>query len=370
VIFGVAVLSNCELKETGNPGLDVTSLSDLGATIGTVWENARATELTTSKSGNWDSVEIADPVVMKQGNKFHMWYSGKDIDGEWKIGYASSYDGIGWAKASSVTNPVIDVSISTKPYDRNGARVSSVLYDSSTGLYKMWYRGYDKNLDNTISLYIMYAYSYYPDREWYKHPASETDKNASPKYVKLLTSNYSDSSNPELGSLSVFKEDYYYGTLKKETYLMWYTKNMSSVSSIYFPGIQSAYSNNPSSFNDNLFITYEGCVGTLFDTGYFMPTVIQDYYKGALAYKMWFVSYATSGTADRKGGFGISNLQGQDFTPQNNGNPVLTAGALPQDAAGIGKPSVIRDGDKYKMWYAGISMDGKYTICYKESVSH
>ena len=371
LIISIIWFTGCEVKMTDNSGLDVNSLSDLGATIGTVWENACATNLTTSTSGNWDSDEIADPVVMKQGNLYHMWYSGKqkysDTIQIWRIGYAYSYDGITWTKASSETNPVIDVSISTKPFDRDGARVSSVLYDSSAKMYKMWYRGYDKNPDDTISLYIMYAYSYYPNKEWYKYPASASNKNASPVYVKQMTSDYSDSSNPELGSVSVFMEEYQYGSLTKKLFLMWYTKSSSGT---YFPKIQSAYSNNETSFTDNLFTSFEGCTGDLFDTGYFMPTVIQDYYNGSQAYKMWFVSYATSGIADRKVGFGISATDGQVFTPQNSGNPVAEAGGLVQDAAGIGKPSVIREENKYKMWYAGVSLDGKYTICYKESVSH
>jgi hypothetical protein len=68
VIFGVAVLSNCELKETGNPGLDVSSMSDLGASIGTVWTNGQATDLSTSNPANWDGMAISDPVIIKQGN--------------------------------------------------------------------------------------------------------------------------------------------------------------------------------------------------------------------------------------------------------------------------------------------------------------
>ncbi|MBN1669111.1 MAG: hypothetical protein JW862_18600 [Anaerolineales bacterium] len=82
--------------------------------------------------GEWDSLGFEAPYVIKDGpNSYKMWYSGNDGD-TWRIGYATSSDGIHWAKYAG--NPIIDLGVD----DWNNVAVlhPSVLYEG--GMYKMW----------------------------------------------------------------------------------------------------------------------------------------------------------------------------------------------------------------------------------------
>jgi predicted GH43/DUF377 family glycosyl hydrolase len=51
-------------------------------------------------SGSWDDSHVEDPSVIKDGDLYKMWYAG--YDGIiYRIGYATSNDGISWEKNSS-----------------------------------------------------------------------------------------------------------------------------------------------------------------------------------------------------------------------------------------------------------------------------
>jgi hypothetical protein len=65
-----------------------------------------------------------------------MWYTGGDGFGNWKLGYASSPDGIVWEKANGA-NPVIG----TGSWYAKGPHNPSVLGPDSLGGYKMWFQG-------------------------------------------------------------------------------------------------------------------------------------------------------------------------------------------------------------------------------------
>ena len=52
---------------------------------------------------DWDYQLGRKAMIYDQG-MFHMWYTGKDINGRWQMGYATSPDGIDWDKYPS--NPI------------------------------------------------------------------------------------------------------------------------------------------------------------------------------------------------------------------------------------------------------------------------
>ncbi|CAG0947625.1 hypothetical protein ANRL1_04350, partial [Anaerolineae bacterium] len=105
--------------------------------------------LLPGSSGSWDSAQVWDPTVLKDGNTYKMWYTGRDGNGITAIGYATSSDGITWTKYNG--NPVI-------PSDFFFAwnQISSPTVIKENGLYRMWLSSRDTYLDKT---HIMYASS-------------------------------------------------------------------------------------------------------------------------------------------------------------------------------------------------------------------
>ena len=61
--------------------------------------------------GCWDSDYVGYPEIIKIGTTYHMWYAGTDNFNNYpafRMGYATSSDGINWTKAES-DNPVLPV---------------------------------------------------------------------------------------------------------------------------------------------------------------------------------------------------------------------------------------------------------------------
>nr|MDO8134773.1 hypothetical protein [Candidatus Njordarchaeum guaymaensis] len=83
--------------------------------------------------GVWDDENVADPCVIRDASTYKMWYSGFD-GGSWRIGYATSSDGITWTKHPG--NPVLDLGTSGS-WDDAGVSTPWVIKEDST--YMMWY---------------------------------------------------------------------------------------------------------------------------------------------------------------------------------------------------------------------------------------
>jgi predicted GH43/DUF377 family glycosyl hydrolase len=85
--------------------------------------------------GTWDDHHVHYPAVVYDGTTYHMWYSGND-DPHYRIGYASSTDGISWTKHPA--NPVMDLGPSGS-FDSYYVGQASVFYDGS--IFRMWFSG-------------------------------------------------------------------------------------------------------------------------------------------------------------------------------------------------------------------------------------
>jgi len=84
--------------------------------------------------GSWDSPRVQDPRIIEIGDTYHMWYSGGDFF-TWRIGHATSADGISWTKDPN--NPVLNVGKSGE-WDEAYVGGCSVLFEET---FKMWYTG-------------------------------------------------------------------------------------------------------------------------------------------------------------------------------------------------------------------------------------
>jgi len=88
--------------------------------------------------GWWDRPRVQSQCVINNGSTYHMWYSGGGLF-TWRIGHATSPDGITWTK-DTPNNLVLDVG-SAESWDDYHVSLPSVLFDAATSTYMMWYMG-------------------------------------------------------------------------------------------------------------------------------------------------------------------------------------------------------------------------------------
>jgi predicted GH43/DUF377 family glycosyl hydrolase len=91
--------------------------------------------LNNGSLGTWDESRVFAPSVVYNGSKYVMCYTGLD-GGTYRIGYATSEDGINWAK--SPANPVLDVGTSGS-WDDTNVHSPTILFNNTR--YFMWYSG-------------------------------------------------------------------------------------------------------------------------------------------------------------------------------------------------------------------------------------
>lgn len=127
-----------------NVGLDRFRLRYATSTDGINWDRQNGWSSTIgadawASSTSWDKGGIARGIsVIYKDGIYHLWYAGTNennlaINPYWRIGYATSMDGINWTKQNN-GNPVI---VPTKSWELNNVSYPNVLYEN--GKYKMWY---------------------------------------------------------------------------------------------------------------------------------------------------------------------------------------------------------------------------------------
>jgi beta-lactamase class A/predicted GH43/DUF377 family glycosyl hydrolase len=109
---------------------------------GVNWRKHEANPLLVeTHDGRWDSVYIAEPVVLYNGSHYEMWYNGASGNTETLIGYATSPDGIRWTRYEG-NRPVLQVG-PERAWDDFAVARAYVSYDGEQ--YKMWYEGHDSS---------------------------------------------------------------------------------------------------------------------------------------------------------------------------------------------------------------------------------
>lgn len=121
------------------------------------WTKYAANPILTTVGSTWESVNVQDPHVIKEGNQYYMWYGGGSSDSTYdqEVGFAVSNDGISWTK--SPLNPVLTRG-NVGDWDSNLSSFPSVLNDN--GVYKMWYTGRDPDpVANSLDYYWEIGYA-------------------------------------------------------------------------------------------------------------------------------------------------------------------------------------------------------------------
>jgi len=100
--------------------------------------------------GEWDggAIDRGLTIIKKEGT-YQMWYAGGNEEPigssgeEWRIGYATSADGVNWVKHPG--NPVIEP---TESWELNSVSYPNVIYEG--GVYYMWYAATTSDLPRQI----------------------------------------------------------------------------------------------------------------------------------------------------------------------------------------------------------------------------
>ncbi|MHA2281212.1 MAG: hypothetical protein ACXAC5_10200 [Promethearchaeota archaeon] len=276
--------------------------------------------------GSFDEVYVAHASVMVEGGTYHMWYSGVDSSGEGRTGYAACFDGISWAKYGG--NPVLNLGPGGS-WDDFRAYAPSVASNGSR--YFMSYMGNDNSIYR-----IGYAYS--DDMiNWTKSPSNP---------VLVLGPGGSWESNT-LGGCSLLYD--------ASDFKLWYhggdgSRTQVGYATIPFMDNWKKYPGNP--------VLDIGTGGQWDDTFVRNPSIIFD----GTTYHMWYSGY--NGINWRIGY--ATSTDGVNWN-KYGGNPVLNLGVDWWEDGGVLAPFVLFDGTIYHLWYSGDDDSGSRRIGYANS---
>jgi len=277
--------------------------------------------LDSGLNGSWDSSGVTAPTIIFDGSEYKMWYT-SEIIGNYlrKIGYAISTDGISWTKYSA--NPVFGNEVNGA-WDDGDVADPSVLYDSQTGKYKMWYSG---TVNNHSQWKIGYATSD-DGLTWVRNPAPVLD----------------------LGLYGSWDDDYVYDPSvlydsQTGKYKMWYSGSDGSTHRIGY-----ATSLDGISWVKSPDHVLDIEIGAWDNHSVYNPTVL---FNGT-EYEMWYSGYSfqTVYSDGVRIGYAISS---DGISWVKSSNPVLDKGLNGTwDDGAVHSPFVLSDGAGYKMWYSG-----------------
>jgi len=142
VVTGSMALDPCVLNEGGTYKMWYTHVDNSGnwtiyyatSADGISWSAGSQALGPSGTSGAYDEVRVAGPSVINDGGTYKMWFSARDANAVWTVGYATSGDGVSWTKVGKV----LDVGAAGS-WDSEMVREAWVIKDGTT--YKMWYAG-------------------------------------------------------------------------------------------------------------------------------------------------------------------------------------------------------------------------------------
>jgi predicted GH43/DUF377 family glycosyl hydrolase len=285
--------------------------------------------LDIGNNGEWDDERVERACVIKDGATYKMWYSGYN-GSKYKIGYATSSDGINWEKYAG--NPVLDLGDIGDWDDDNIFHPWVIKDDNPTTIgheYKMYYSGFDGS-----SWSLGYAYSS-DGINWSKSGANP-----------ILTSSVSGWDDSHVRFACVIKNE-------TDEFEMWYSGRDADDGKTRIGYATSSNGEHASWTKSGLGSVVDGGSGGAFDeTEVQSPCVIK---RAVDDYEMWYTGF---GSSFPQIGYATSS-DGTTWIKHNgDGGPVLTESSAGNfDANGVLAPCVIFE-SSYKMWYSGDEGEG------------
>jgi len=131
--FDISVLKESDIYRMWFSWRPKKSIAFVESKDGVKWSEP-VIVLGPNKKTDWEN-DLNRPVVIKNGDRYQMWYTGQARGKSW-IGYATSKDGVTWQRMSD--KPVLSAK---KPWEKVAVMCPHVIYDNKTKLYRMWYSG-------------------------------------------------------------------------------------------------------------------------------------------------------------------------------------------------------------------------------------
>jgi predicted GH43/DUF377 family glycosyl hydrolase len=121
---------------------NMTSIMYSDSQDGKIWSEPT---INLSPTQEWEINHLAHPHVIKQDNKYIMYYNGETGDGVWRIGYAISDDGVNWQKYDN--NPIFTANLNEAP------TVAGPFVFKNNNKYEMYYHSLNpaKNINLAVS---------------------------------------------------------------------------------------------------------------------------------------------------------------------------------------------------------------------------
>ncbi len=145
VVFTPSVIKEADTLKMWYAGNDVSLISGNDLSIGYAWSlddinwtRYGGNPIMAGRSGKWDDVGVAGPVVIQDGDTLRMWYQGVTDVGTAlgkTVGYAISTDGINWNRLDA---PVLQGG-PAGAWDDKFLIAETVTKEGDT--FKMWYSG-------------------------------------------------------------------------------------------------------------------------------------------------------------------------------------------------------------------------------------
>jgi predicted GH43/DUF377 family glycosyl hydrolase len=140
--FDVAVLRDGGKYRMWFSWRPLRSIALVESTDGITWGEP-AIVLGPNPASGWEE-DVNRPVVLKEGGRYRMWYTGQAKGRSW-IGCAASPDGKTWTRQSD--RPVLSAD---RPWEKVAVMCPHVLYDADKHGYRMWYSGGEQYEPNAI----------------------------------------------------------------------------------------------------------------------------------------------------------------------------------------------------------------------------
>jgi len=290
----------------------------------TDWTKYEGNPIIRSIDYSWD-YHLFTPFVLKEGDIYKMWYTGANT--YYRIGYATSSDGITWSRNAG--NPILEVGV-TDSWDDRGVIGPQVIFDGSS--YHMWYGGWDGTLINTddkpLPANCRSGYATSSDGiTWEKYPANP---------VMELGAEGSWDADGVFGASVMYKDSLFklwYGGLNGVKGSIGYA---TSTDFIHW----EKYSGNP---------VMEPGTSTEWDSLYiYFPNVL--YNADSRRFEMWYAGGVKH--TPRHIGFATSP-DGITWEKYSN-NPVMSPGPDVWDSLRFSGTHVMVTNSGYKMWYSGL----------------
>jgi len=262
--------------------------------------------------------KVGAPCVMLEAGTYKMWYSSVNTNGNPRIGYATSGDGLIWNKVGEI------MSGGNGNWDGYGVGSPSVIFDTTDNRYKMWYTAI---ANSPMRPSIGYATS--------------LDGIGWTGFTQVMQAGIGwESWGVSLPS--VIKD----GVVFK----MWYTGHTG-----YFPG-QIGYA---TSANGTNWINRQSVLtGDTWDNGGVFGCSVK---KVGSSYIMYYSGDASGGSFEPR--IGRADSANGTFWNKSGDNPVLGAGSTGTwEEKGVAAPTFIIVNGNTEMWYTGADNDGVIKI--------